>query len=451
MTATSDPRLSGAGLVPLPYESTCSLLLRLAYLNRMQLSDFSALGLTYSDADRRPVILNPAGVGRLYRLTGWSPDWREAWTFQQLRDTQLVDNAFRFCPQCLADGYHTFLFQLPVIQACPKHGTSLVSHCKSCGHALGLCCPRAFTRQDPLRCAACHAGICKPLPTIATYCQAQKGRDDISLSFSPCWIWIKRIVAKRRYFHALLRADLGRSPRAVDFARQRSLFCTMEPSPLTPAPLRLTILPWCLSGCPDIDPDCRPNRARLTVAYQSTLRQLQQWLLATCCHSHANLERSSQWTGQARLGYGDLDCSLFSAEESAYMLLRYSVERSYVDRSINSNVKLAVPWHGFAISESTLQACPLLPLRAIFLGMYAESYVRVKGRCSIAPALDGVRSDAELVMCAEKSADICWGFVAFPTIDGMPLAPFHLSELTDGRAMSWLVSEIRRRQADAKS
>lgn len=46
-----------------------------------------------------------------------------------------VASALRFCPACLAQGRHYILFQFELIDACPVHGTALLSRCPHCGVA----------------------------------------------------------------------------------------------------------------------------------------------------------------------------------------------------------------------------------------------------------------------------------------------------------------------------
>lgn len=64
----------------------------------------------------------------------------------------------RFCPQCLAECFHSPIFQLANVENCPLHGTALRSSCLNCGRTLSALefDPRNF--DVPLACR--HCGHC---------------------------------------------------------------------------------------------------------------------------------------------------------------------------------------------------------------------------------------------------------------------------------------------------
>lgn len=66
-----------------------------------------------------------------------------------------VKRSLRFCPLCLAMGFHSHLFQLEAVALCPYHQCALKSDCPHCGGPLG--CPELIPDQlrNPLCCATC--------------------------------------------------------------------------------------------------------------------------------------------------------------------------------------------------------------------------------------------------------------------------------------------------------
>ncbi|XQU71800.1 hypothetical protein OJJOAM_004589 [Cupriavidus sp. H18C1] len=128
--------VAGVDLIPLPYESSVSLLLRLAYWNRLRPSDFACLGITAKRSHQTPLHLDAQGGRRLRELTHWRVDPREAWLFHLLQHTHMLLPGLRFCASCLASGYHTYFFQLACIARCPLHQEVLWNNCPCCGVGL---------------------------------------------------------------------------------------------------------------------------------------------------------------------------------------------------------------------------------------------------------------------------------------------------------------------------
>jgi hypothetical protein len=68
-------------------------------------------------------------------------------------------NTIRFCPRCLAHGYHTYFFQLGSIKRCPIHDVELISNCRMCGSpAFGSSLRQGFSPlfSGLLHCQRCH-------------------------------------------------------------------------------------------------------------------------------------------------------------------------------------------------------------------------------------------------------------------------------------------------------
>lgn len=425
--------LAGTDLLPLPYESTQSLLMRLGYLNAMGPLDFRAAGITVVASCAMPALLSPFGRSRLRQLAGWQPDPREEWLFRQLAQARVVALGFRFCAKCCAHGYHSYLFQILTVETCPIHDEKLQTSCPCCGESLGPCRLSKALFTKPYHCASCKRTLGLLAPTPLAFLELRSKQDLIVSAFAPHWAWAKRVVAKRRILPELLQAEFGRPLRYGLAAIQGSVLCAVEPSRYMQAKVPLTVLSWHSRGSHNIALAETCRESRIAGVYRGTLRILQRWILSCCKHSTPAACVGEYWTGARSLGNGNLDCQRFSREECAYMLLRYTVERHYIDRSVHSDVRTATPSQDFSLTDRSLRDHPRLPLRAIFLAMYAESYLRLHDRLVFSPSLEGVRSDAELVLCTGGSGETRWGFVAFPRVPGMPTSPFHhANETVDG-------------------
>ena len=136
------PHLLGVELEPFPYASAFSLLLRVTRLMDLEGSEwFRTLGLRCG-ANR--MALQDFSPGRVSRarfetalgLSGTQvPTWWSAEVWSPLRTGGLLDRTprpIRWCWHCASYGYHTMLFQLPSVHACPWHEFPLLEACPKC-------------------------------------------------------------------------------------------------------------------------------------------------------------------------------------------------------------------------------------------------------------------------------------------------------------------------------
>lgn len=66
------------------------------------------------------------------------------------------DEALRYCPSCIACGFHSALCQVDAVILCPSHGCHLLSSCRWCGSPTS---PMKFTPEvvsNPFSCLACR-------------------------------------------------------------------------------------------------------------------------------------------------------------------------------------------------------------------------------------------------------------------------------------------------------
>jgi len=416
--------LAGSDLVPLPHESTQSLLLRLMHWNRMQWADLACVGIVLSRRRGAPVELSQAGARCLHELTGWRVDAREAWLVDRLRHTHMIAPGFRFCARCLAGGYHSYFYQLTCVAECPLHQEALWHQCPCCGAPLG---PASRGRSLPPHaylCVCCGRPLGLGVPAAETFLALREHASVMRAALLPYWLWVKRVVAKRRVLPALFQPDFGRPVRSALATCQASVLCAVVPADCIRPTIPLTTLSWRLRCRPGASRQVR-HPARFVLVYRATLRNLQRWISTLSVRGglmSASPSPSSEPAGEERAG-GRVNVTAVHAAR-AYQLLRHAVEHVRDDLPVCHDLAEATPAWDFQIAEPSLRDLPRLPTRAIFLAMFAESYLRSQGRSDFSPTTEGVRTDAELVLCSGITEDVRWGFLCFPGLPGLPTRPF---------------------------
>lgn len=147
-----------------PYESIVSILWKFARMNALAghvlaaqaakdtVDPYEGVEATREAVDVRRLR---AALGLPLKLlrSALIPDW--------LRAT--ASPYFRYCPRCLARGYHPGVHQLEILQLCPLHGCWLEVACRHCGH-LAPYRLQACLLDAPFRCANCHASYASSGP-----------------------------------------------------------------------------------------------------------------------------------------------------------------------------------------------------------------------------------------------------------------------------------------------
>ncbi len=78
-------------------------------------------------------------------------------TAESLRNSVLehVEPTLRYCPRCLARGYHSVVFQLISLRTCPMHGLPLQNRCQTCKAPISADLTSKAVR-NPFRCLNCQ-------------------------------------------------------------------------------------------------------------------------------------------------------------------------------------------------------------------------------------------------------------------------------------------------------
>lgn len=151
-----------------PYESAWSLINKFVHLNQVSIADVARLLVrsrlaahkyyaTSSIAVASPCDLDPRRLQWLFKLSGNMVDhafvdaYRYPLQYRPFQPETVADD-LRYCPICIARGYHTPLFQLLAIAKCPIHREPLKERCPRCNRVTPYCCGR-LTTDNPYGCA----------------------------------------------------------------------------------------------------------------------------------------------------------------------------------------------------------------------------------------------------------------------------------------------------------
>lgn len=270
----------GATCKPLQSESTLGVLLRLKSWNVLThgntLSLLRQRPKAYPNFDLYSSEVNGESLGWQW----CSPEPRLLSSLTGLR-TVVWSSRFRYCPTCIARGFHAIWFQLSALAACPLHGCALEERCAHCGAAMG---PYRYTKQlfsDPYICVNCDASFfgspCSYREQIEFFRQA----DAVDAAFVPLQQWLLRASS------AMLLFDLPNRARGnVDLAcsKIRTLDGVIRRIAPYPPGYALTEVPGVMLRCWEVqlaNPQRSqfPSKRGLSLwggrsAYQAVVRQI---------------------------------------------------------------------------------------------------------------------------------------------------------------------------------
>ena len=151
----------GSDFSTVPAASAFGVLARLVRLNVLTPRDlFATFGLRLHRADDLSEVMTFSNARQLAfaKALGFSDvpvEWTlSAWLPFRTKTALLRDPwCFRYCPVCLAMGYHTLLHQLPWFYRCPWHRCSLRTGCIRCNTPVAT--QANWTVDANLRCRNC--------------------------------------------------------------------------------------------------------------------------------------------------------------------------------------------------------------------------------------------------------------------------------------------------------
>lgn len=188
----------------LPYASLWHTVNRAIWLNGLrpnELAEAAGMG-RWRPASACEAMFDPSiNIPRLARILGEKRSTFRNCTFSQLSSNaakRYVIPQIRWCPVCIAHGYHSILGSLRLLAKCPIHGIPLQDHCPSCrSHFPSSIHPAHFWSP-----AICSCGATKLL--LPETCRKPTLPVGATQAWAPVQKWLRDI-------EHVLQADQGRS------------------------------------------------------------------------------------------------------------------------------------------------------------------------------------------------------------------------------------------------
>lgn len=178
-------------------ESAWTLLWKFALLNQVTAREVARLSVS-SRCGRRVTMCAKPNVdlrdGNMFDLETLSGMFRvpksimrRAFLFEVLPGSALRSRDFlRWCPECMARGFHSPLYQMRLTRTCPLHNRPLIDRCLHCAQQI----PYKMTREfmaSPFKCPHCGIGLAptmmKDRPDIMRLRKEQISRLSLLLKF----------------------------------------------------------------------------------------------------------------------------------------------------------------------------------------------------------------------------------------------------------------------------
>ncbi len=155
------PCLCGFGASYRATESFWCIGSKLCWANGLSAARLNAIVFPHHRRSRFHPLLcaEMADFAELSTLTGIPAETFPKGTGRCLtKNLKLLDTIaytdLRFCPRCLASGFHSVLMQFPLFARCPIHRLTLVDHCNTCGCAIEYAWPDSALKAFHCACGA---------------------------------------------------------------------------------------------------------------------------------------------------------------------------------------------------------------------------------------------------------------------------------------------------------
>jgi hypothetical protein len=319
----------------------------------------------------------------------------------------LLSGRLRICPICWGEQYHSYLYQLVVLPLCPIHHCPLVTQCLNCGADL------PYETVDNLRahwwylCQRCGKPASGESAGSNGYLQAHDTEvlaSALAERLSPVASWLRR-VREASYFSPQLlnqiRSKVFPWEPAAFFGSVAQVRLDGPASLLTLAEFPdITVLRWNLDILPNsLAPAWTYNawadRGARHVLWWHTCRRVEQWAAGKPC---------------AMRGSGQDRCR--DSETRAVGLRAVFQSSAGLQALMASRIPPPIPF------ERHAGGVPRLGLLAYFLGVWATMI----WKASLGHPLDPSVTNPAFVV--EEAGGMQRGCVFFPSVPGLPIAPF---------------------------
>jgi hypothetical protein len=438
-------RYVGLDLAPLPYESLRSAASRFAWRNGIAHGALKRLYnsiLMESETARMPGRMTDHFALQL--LTGWTVSGRDEIDFYRKYVNSGFDElagTLRFCPICLEECYHSYLFQWTALHCCPIHGCKLEMRCNACGCEIDETVLSDAIGQLGYRCSRCTGPIAGSEPNLALHLTL---RAQVPLLQARLGYWNGHLKALYEKSHSIraVRAILALQNRgspgtwgnkdAILRALQEIVFNEGASYGVANV-LGITFIRWRINPS-----EHRYHSASST--WRERMRGLRPVYIATC-------RAIENWLFQGKIVRDEVErvCARFVLSgravrtddwnplELAYVLLRFTQEGQGLSDRSRANERAQVQLRDAPLIFPHWDSggrMPRIAYRAWLLAAFGTLNALVKKQIGTpidqilqlpqfpAPIIPSYVEDTPYPLCLT-------GGVFFPTIVGMPLWPFN--------------------------
>jgi hypothetical protein len=441
-----DPkRYVGLDLAPLPYESLRSAASRFAWRNGIAHGalkrQYNAILMEDTSASVPERLTDRFA---LQLLTGW-PDFSadEVDFYRRYVNSGFDELActLRFCPICLEECYHSYLFQWTALHCCPIHGCKLEMRCNACGCAIDETVMSDAIGQLGYRCVRCTGPIAGSEPNLELHLML---RAQAPLLEARLGHWNGHLNALYEKSHSIraARAILALQNRgspgtwgnkdAILRALQE-IVCSEGASKGVANVLGITFIRWRINASEhryrSASSTWRERTRGLRPVYIATCRAIENWLFKGKIVRDEVERVCARFVLSGRAARTD-DWDPF---ELAYVLLRFTQEgQGFSDRS-RANERAPVQLRDAPLAIPHWDSggrMPRIAYRAWLLAAFGTLNALVRKQIGTpidqilqlpqfpAPIIPSYVEHTPYALCLT-------GGVFFPTIEGMPLGPFN--------------------------
>lgn len=416
--------LTGFRYSPLPYESTYSALMRLAWLNAFNLRDLIhyCIGLKRSAPWNRDMGF-PRWIKTelLYQSTGWvlpSAIEREIDIKFERRFYSLFSySTLKYCPICLQSLYHSFWFQLDNLHRCPIHHCSLKKVCMHCGSESP---PYRFEREvfdHPYLCRFCGNTFFGAPLEIELHLEMRNNIALLQAAFRDYHLWLERFDPEKLV--SLWPDD--EMPDWSDWCDVSGIRLhyinqiSKMPLEIAPNPRKdLTVLCWKIRML-DNGKWIRRNR----LVYQNRgdmLRTLKVFLRHIKAWVFINVSDEEQRSIESRFIKEDFhDPQTYDPKHLAYLLVAHTHKWGFGPRK--GELGFMDDW-----CNRVPKVAYCAYLYSIYAGLYHKLH-RLRRRQGVARDhhLCFIVENYSIILSDVSDEGVHFGRTIFPTIDGLPI------------------------------
>ncbi len=417
-------RLTGLRYYPLPYESTFSALMRLAWLNAFSRRDLADYCIGYKKnipyyADFR----FPKWVRSelIFRSLGWKlPNDLElviAVKFSGLLTSIWNFYRLKFCPICMEGMYHSYWFQLHNLQRCPVHDCQLMATCMYCGSQTP---PYNFylkSFNNPYLCAACGKPFCGASPSVDAHEVIRESARLLEEAFHDYRVWLQRFDTES-LFRIWPENESYEWSSWCDLKSIRAHYIhQVSELPLEAAPIirgDLIVLRWNTrmfdhNRVLNRNGSTYDNGHEMRKVLRVFLHHIESWVFKDVAATDLEIIKNRY---RAQNQINPLD---YEAKQLAYLIVESSHTWSFGPRK-----------GVLGDMESWNNRIPKIAYCAYLYGIYAGIYhslncKRRRGETSWKPSTWFRISDHLIAICDVSEEGMHSGRVIFPEIPGMPI------------------------------